>query len=319
MKVCATLALALLPQLALAFEPGLPVGARQMAGEDRPRSIYELPLDRFRDGAIPAEDVLGLVQLRSWQIAGKTDALAEIGAELSSQLTTEGYEVVFRCETKDCGGFDFRFNTLVLPPPDMFVDLSNFRFLSARRETEQGIEAVGLFLSRTSKAAMLQVVSVSPMDPTNLNIEDQGSSSAFVLIPPPPQLAEQVGAQEAGKLLMEQGHVILPALTFETGSSVLADGRYTALEALATWLLQDSTRKVALVGHTDSQGALERNIELSQSRAAAVSKYLVEKYNVGVEQLDADGVGYLAPIASNSTEQGRQANRRVEVILLPSN
>ena len=318
MKICATIALAILPQLAFAFEPALPAGARQMAGEDRPRSVYQLPLDRFRDGAMPAENVLGLVQLRSWRIEGKTDALTEIGAELARQLTTEGYEVVFRCETKDCGGFDFRFNTLVLPPPDMFVDLSNFRFLSARRETEQGVEAVGLMLSRTSKAAMLQVVSVSPMNPTNPSIEEQGSSSAFVLVPPPPRLAEQVGAEEVGKLLTEQGHVILPALTFETGSSELADGRYTALEALATWLLQDSTRKVALIGHTDSQGALERNIELSQSRATAVTKYLVEKYKIDPEQLVADGVGYLAPIASNATEQGRQTNRRVEVILLPS-
>lgn len=317
MKICATIALAILPQLALAFEPTLPAGARQMAGEDRPRSIYELPLDRFRDGTIPAENVAGLVQLRSWRIDGKTDALAELGAELASQLSTEGYDVIFRCETKDCGGFDFRFNTLVLPPPDMFVDLSNFRFLSARRDTEQGVEAVGLMLSRTSKAAMLQVVSVSPKDPANLGVKEQSSSSAFVVVPPTPPLTEQSGAEDLGNLLMEQGHVILPALTFETGSSELTDGRYVALESLAAWLLQDSTRKVALVGHTDSQGALERNIDLSQNRAAAVSKYLVETYNVEVEQLDARGIGYLAPIASNATEEGRQANRRVEVILLP--
>ncbi len=317
MKICATIALAVLPQLALAFEPTLPAGARQMAGEDRPRSIYELPLDRFREGTIPAENVAGLVQLRSWRIDGKTDVLAELGAELASQLSTEGYEVIFRCETKDCGGFDFRFNTLVLPPPDMFVDLSNFRFLSARRDTEQGVEAVGLLLSRTSKTAMLQVVTVSPMDPAILSVENQGSSSAFMVVPPPPLIDEEIDVENLGKLLTEQGHVILPALSFETGSSELTDGRYTTLEALAAWLLQDSTRKVALVGHTDSQGALERNIELSQNRATAVSKYLVEKYKVGVEQLDARGIGYLAPIASNATEEGRQANRRVEVILLP--
>ena len=317
MKIFATIALAILPQLAHAFEPALPKGARQLAGEDRPRTIYELPLDRYRDGIMPAENILGLVQLRSWRIDGKTDALVEIGAALASQLSTEGYEVIFRCETKDCGGFDFRFNTLVLPPPEMFVDLSNFRFLSARRETDQGIEAVGLMLSRTSTAAMLQVISVSPMDPVDLTVESQSSSSAFVTVPPP-SLGDQADADEIGKILTEQGHAILPALTFETGSSVLKEGPYGALEALAAWLLQDATRTVALVGHTDSQGALERNVELSQNRAAAVSKYLVETYKVDPEQLNSRGIGYLAPIASNATPQGRQTNRRVEVILLPT-
>lgn len=318
MIIRAAFMLAVLPQLALAFEPALPKGARQMALEDRPRSHYELPLGKFHNGALSSEVVQGLVQLRSWRMDGRTGALTEIDAALASQLNAEGFDIVFRCETEDCGGFDFRFNSLVLPPPDMFVDLSNFRFLSARRETTAGTESVSMLLSRTSTAAMLQVICVTPMEPISLDIQKQPQiSSPTVRSALTPQTSsDQASLGDIGENLTERGHVILTGLAFETGSASLADGRYEILEALAGWLLQDPQRKISLVGHTDSKGTLERNTELSQNRAAAVRLNLIDVYNVPPEQLEAQGIGYLAPIASNATKVGRDANRRVEAVLL---
>jgi OOP family OmpA-OmpF porin len=76
--------------------------------------------------------------------------------------------------------------------------------------------------------------------------------------------------------------------------------------------------RVALVGHTDATGSLDANIALSRKRAASVKDRLVRAYGIAVSRLDAEGMGYLAPIASNLTQAGRDANRRVEAVLLPN-
>ena len=74
-------------------------------------------------------------------------------------------------------------------------------------------------------------------------------------------------------------------------------------------------RTVARVGHTDSAGGLDGNIALSKQRAGSVLERLVSDYGVSRLQLEAEGMGYLAPVATNLTEDGRNANRRVEVII----
>jgi len=73
------------------------------------------------------------------------------------------------------------------------------------------------------------------------------------------------------------------------------------------------------VGHTDAEGSLDGNIALSRRRAASVLERLVTAYQVDRRQMEAQGMGYLAPIASNLTEEGREANRRVEVIVTSTN
>ncbi|MCY1250051.1 putative lipoprotein YiaD [compost metagenome] len=80
-------------------------------------------------------------------------------------------------------------------------------------------------------------------------------------------------------------------------------------------LLQaDAALKVYIVGHTDNQGSLARNMELSQKRADAVAKALAESYQIPASRLSAKGVASLAPVASNDAEEGRAKNRRVELV-----
>lgn len=68
------------------------------------------------------------------------------------------------------------------------------------------------------------------------------------------------------------------------------------------------------MSHTDNVGSLEYNMELSLKRAKAVVNALVKDYAIRKERLQAFGVGFLAPVASNETEEGRAKNRRVELI-----
>jgi OOP family OmpA-OmpF porin len=111
--------------------------------------------------------------------------------------------------------------------------------------------------------------------------------------------------------------VVLEGLAFATGSAELAPGGDSILGALAAYLLANPTRRVALVGHTDAQGALEANIALSRRRAQAVTDRLTSAFGVPRTQVEAEGMGWLAPIATNLTPEGRVANRRVEAVVLP--
>ena len=85
---------------------------------------------------------------------------------------------------------------------------------------------------------------------------------------------------------------------------------------LAAFLLADPARQVALVGHTDAVGALDGNIALSKRRAASVLERLATAYDVPRTQMTAEGMGYLAPLTTNRTSEGRDQNRRVEAVLL---
>ncbi len=69
-----------------------------------------------------------------------------------------------------------------------------------------------------------------------------------------------------------------------------------------------------MVGHTDNQGALEMNMDLSRRRADAGVKVLTTKYSVAAARLHALGDGPSSPVASNDTEEGRAKNRRVELV-----
>jgi OOP family OmpA-OmpF porin len=111
--------------------------------------------------------------------------------------------------------------------------------------------------------------------------------------------------------------VVLDGLAFATGSATLGPGGDAALRALAAYLAATPARRVALVGHTDAQGSVEANIDLSRRRAAAVLARLVAEFGVAPGRLEAHGMGWLAPRATNLTPQGREANRRVEAVALP--
>jgi OmpA-OmpF porin, OOP family len=69
-------------------------------------------------------------------------------------------------------------------------------------------------------------------------------------------------------------------------------------------------------GHTDSQGDDAYNQELSERRAGAVRQYLIETYGIAADRLEAEGFGESRPVADNETPEGRQQNRRVELVKL---
>ena len=72
--------------------------------------------------------------------------------------------------------------------------------------------------------------------------------------------------------------------------------------------------KLSVIGYTDDVGAVDANLALSKRRSEAVVRTLIEDYGVAGQRLTPSGAGMGSPVASNSSEDGRAKNRRVELV-----
>ena len=268
---------------------------------------YQLPVGIWDRGQMPLQTVEGHVVRQAWRIEAPSLTLLQLVRPLREQLLNDRYRILFECQTEACGGFDFRFGTETLPPPEMQINIGDFRFLAAEKTGAEGPEYISLFVSRTAQAGFVQIVHVGPF----AQVDEPVATAAA------PAMRGMSALQSASIVdqLDSVGRAILVELTFETGSAQLGAGDFPSLQALADYLSFYPDRTVALVGHTDSSGSLDANIALSKRRAASVAERLTTDYGVDRRQLEAEGMGYLAPIASNLSQEGREANRRVEVII----
>jgi outer membrane protein OmpA-like peptidoglycan-associated protein len=124
-----------------------------------------------------------------------------------------------------------------------------------------------------------------------------------------------VSAEQIATAMGAEGKVVFYGIYFDTDKATLKAESAPTLAEMAKWLKTNAAAKVFIVGHTDMQGPVERNRTLSRDRAAAVIAALVKDHGITVDRLTADGVGPLAPAASNADEAGRAKNRRVEMVL----
>jgi OOP family OmpA-OmpF porin len=110
------------------------------------------------------------------------------------------------------------------------------------------------------------------------------------------------------------GHVAIYGIYFDFNKSDVKPESEPALNEIAKLLSGSPSLKILIVGHTDNVGGIEYNMKLSLARANAVVQALTTKYKVNPQSLKAYGVGQLAPVAPNRTEDGRAKNRRVELV-----
>lgn len=111
--------------------------------------------------------------------------------------------------------------------------------------------------------------------------------------------------------------LIMPgSITFKTNSSDIASNFYSPLNQVSASLKQYDKTTISVVGHTDNTGPRQYNINLSQQRAQNVAQYITSQ-GVDGHRLMTQGAGPDQPVASNSTEEGRLQNRRVEINLRP--
>ncbi|MGP6086842.1 OmpA family protein [Antarctobacter jejuensis] len=290
-----------------AAELTLPAGARQSFSTVQDPGAYALPTGAWARGQLPVRRVEGRVEVAAWHIPDNAASPFQLAKPLRDALVADGFEILLDCRARACGGFDFRFATLVLPAPEMFVDLTAFHFISA--VSEDG-GAVSILTSRDSRQGYVQIIRAGGA--ASGKISAPGGAAA----PAPAVPRPSVNTDDLIAALETQGHVILRDLVFKPGSTSLGGGSVASLDRIAAYLAANPKRQILFVGHTDATGSLDANRSISNRRAQAAVAYLRERHRTPSAQIGAQGVGYLSPVASNLTTEGREANRRVEAVLI---
>jgi len=122
--------------------------------------------------------------------------------------------------------------------------------------------------------------------------------------------------EKISKSIEDTGKVALDGLFFETGKVKIKDSSKVSLSAIGQYLKANPGQKYHVIGHTDSVGGSQYNLDLSQARAEAVITELQASFDVSLANLEAIGKGLFSPLASNETSEGRGLNRRVELELV---
>jgi OmpA-OmpF porin, OOP family len=116
--------------------------------------------------------------------------------------------------------------------------------------------------------------------------------------------------------LERDGRVATQGILFDTGSDRIRPESTPTLQEIGTMLNQNASLRLRIEGHTDNVGSASANQALSERRAAAVRQHLVERFGIDVGRLESAGMGQDHPADSNDTPEGRQNNRRVELVRL---
>src|SRR5262245_8458822 len=246
----------------------------------------------FKDGKpVDARRLEG----RIVRIAYRTNpgpSILEVSRNFETQLAKAGFETLLACDTDACGGIPFAEGTDVLPIPQMWIDGFNYRYFSGRK-VESGRETyAAILVSKNNDDIYAQLV-VAVVGAIENKMVDAGTMA---------------------KGLREKGHIALYGIYFDTDKAVIKPESRPTLDEIAKLLRAQPQLNVVIVGHTDSQGAYDYNMELSRRRAEAVAAELARAYQIVAARLRTAGVGFLAPVGSNASDDGRALNRRVELV-----
>lgn len=285
------LTLTLVPA-AHAQEPASPsVVVKSLVDQTQDLASFNLPIGTWSTKGLPTQQIKGM---RRDQVLFYGQSLAtprQILAPIEEALRADGYQSRLDCTDRICGGYEFQKNIDALPASERPFALFDFVAQSYIKQDR----AVFLLASRAGNDLVLYRVDVGPH-----------TSQPIEITPPSvPQTPTDTTS-----------FIILDGLIFDVGQKSLDIKDDTAINLLVKRLTSDPSARIMLVGHSDNRGALETNIALSRARADQVRQVLIDTYNIDAARIDAAGIGFLAPRASNTTAEGRLKNRRVEAVFL---
>ncbi|MCU0651573.1 MAG: OmpA family protein [Candidatus Omnitrophica bacterium] len=138
------------------------------------------------------------------------------------------------------------------------------------------------------------------------------------------RLAQEIKDKQISLRMSEKGLVItfVADVLFDSGKAKVRSSAYNSLDKVAR-VLEDNVPQlnVGIEGHTDNipirSSGWKSNWELSTARALSVLHYLVDNKGISPDRVSAIGYGEYRPVASNDSKEGRQLNRRVEIVILP--
>ena len=211
-------------------------------------------------------------------------SLLEVFRNYEGALKAAGFATIFTCKGEQCGG-QLGYRALgYIPNGD------DARYLAAKLARPEGDVYVALH--------------VQPLETRFVVVEVKPMATGLV----------KISAAALTKDIGSVGHVAVYDILFDTGKADVKPESASALTEIARMLAASPALTVHVVGHTDNVGPLAQNLDLSKRRAQAVVTALTTTHKVAAARLRADGVGPLAPVASNDTDAGRAKNRRVELV-----
>lgn len=240
---------------------------------------------------------------RSEQIAfqnGRIERRFTQPDQLTIQVSSPGYTSVSRQMTIEVPplGNRYEFDAELEKKP---VDRTAISIADPVRKTPIQAGLTPNSLDRT----VLPVASQPAVTRPEVTRSSQATNSASI----PTVTSQPFGVLEKGKRIQ------LNAIYFDQSSPVLRPESHTELDQLYNVLGQNPALQIELRGHTDNQGDLDLNTQLSRDRCQAVIDYLTGK-GIAKIRLKAVGRGPLDPVAPNNTEANRRKNRRVEFVVL---
>lgn len=261
--------------------------------------------------ALPAGEKVTGKHTRILYVCPAERSPLEVFTNYAQELEAGGFKTLFTCSENECGkknGLarllyrDRKLSNKGQMSEMAFSFPEEPQFLTARLTRPEGDVNVSLLVARedfdhfkdTAKRTLvlLDLVEGAPME----------------------QKMVTVDAGEMAKGIASQGTVALYGIYFDTDKAEVKPESAPTLAEIAKLLAADPGLKLYVVGHTDAVGAYDYNMSLSQRRAQAVVQALVTGNGVGRDRLKAAGVGFLAPVGSNDSEDGRAKNRRVELV-----
>jgi OOP family OmpA-OmpF porin len=257
---------------------------------------FELPLGKLTDGKLAKSQHLEGKLTYIWYEAPKDRSQLEIFRNFDAALKQAGFDTLFTCARDQCGANESITLYPNLQQEGWGADYQT-RYLAAKLSRADSNVYVSLDVQtggcgECEPWIYLYVMEVKSME-AGLVTVDAASLSADI---------------------SRTGHASVYGIYFDSGKADVKPESDGALKEIAKLLQQDPKLALYVVGHTDNQGALEMNMDLSMRRANAVVQALSSKYGVAAARLKPLGDGPSAPVAPNDTEQGRAKNRRVELV-----
>jgi OOP family OmpA-OmpF porin len=264
-------------------------GSRGGITAEREFDEYELITGPIKDGKLTKSLHLeGKITELHYSIPEGRSVL-EVYRNYEAALKQAGFQTLFACKGHECGTGA---RVAVKGLGTILVWGERPRVLSAKLSRPEGDVYAALHIPSGRSEVVINIVEVKPMETGMVAVNAAA-------------LARDIG---------KSGHVAVYEILFDTGKADLKPESEPALQEIAKLLKENAALKLHVVGHTDNVGALAMNLDLSKRRAAAVMQALTSRHGIAATRLNAEGVGPLAPVASNDSEEGRAKNRRVELV-----
>jgi outer membrane protein OmpA-like peptidoglycan-associated protein len=261
---------------------------------------YVLPLGPVQDkrrGPGQAQNLEGRVTRIHYR-APEGRAALEVFRNYEQSLRGAGFETLYQCENQGCGR---DLSPALGAPQIMNFHDKDQKYIAARLSRASGDVYVSVFTASAYSVGGANKNRVF----TQLDVVETVPMKTGQVIVDADAMAREIAAN---------GRVALYGIYFDTGKAETKPESEPALEEIAKLMKQDATLKLLVVGHTDTAGDFDYNLDLSRRRAQSVVQALVTGHRVPAARLKSWGVGYAAPVASNSAEAGRSKNRRVELV-----